>query len=456
MTPIRRRHLIPSLIVIAAAAGGLCGCAAPRPGMEPLTPEQQQLNVESFDYVWTMIRDQHWDQSLGGLDWEAVRDELRPQVAGAQTMNDARRLMHDAMRRLGQSHFGIIPAEVYEDVRRSVEKDSEDAANDENTSPDDESNRADAGIELRVLDGEAVVTRVEPGAPAEVAGVQRGWKIASINDDEIDPLIERVSEALADQPAARLRLVRTVASRLTGEPGETVQVTFLDGDDKPQRRDIELAAPRGHRSQFGHMPAQYVWTEWRVLDGNVGYFALNTFFDLARVMAEFGKAITAFRDTRGVVIDLRGNPGGIGGMAMGMAGWLVQGKNHKLGTMMTRGTDLDFVVNPRSGAYKGPIAILIDECSASTTEIFAGGMKDLGRARIFGARSAGAALPSIIERLPNGDGFQYAFANYVSESGAVLEGVGVAPDEEVIPTRAALLNGQDPALDAAVAWILVQ
>jgi carboxyl-terminal processing protease len=65
-------------------------------------------------------------------------------------------------------------------------------------------------------------------------------------------------------------------------------------------------------------------------------------------------------------------------------------------------------------------------------------------------------LPSIIERLPNGDGFQYAFANYVSESGAALEGNGVEPDVEVIPTREALLAGRDPALEAAVEWILAQ
>jgi carboxyl-terminal processing protease len=65
----------------------------------------------------------------------------------------------------------------------------------------------------------------------------------------------------------------------------------------------------------------------------------------------------------------------------------------------------------------------------------------------------GAALPSVVERLPNGDGFQYAFANYVSRGGEVLEGVGVVPDVEVEPSRESLLQGTDAALDAAVAWI---
>ena len=95
----------------------------------------------------------------------------------------------------------------------------------------------------------------------------------------------------------------------------------------------------------------------------------------------------------------------------------------------------------------------MDGASASTSEIMAEGLKDLGRARIFGTRTAAAALPSVFEKLPNGDGFQYAIANYISEGGKPLEGLGVTPDVETPITRAALLEGKDPPLDAAVAWI---
>jgi carboxyl-terminal processing protease len=121
--------------------------------------------------------------------------------------------------------------------------------------------------------------------------------------------------------------------------------------------------------------------------------------------------------------------------------------------MKTRDTEVKFVVSPRAETFKGPVAILIDGLSASTSEILAGGLQGLGRARVFGSQSAGAALPSAIEKLPNGDGFQYAFANYVSEGGGVLEGSGVTPDVELTPTRAQLLEGKDPVLEAAVEWI---
>ena len=130
-------------------------------------------------------------------------------------------------------------------------------------------------------------------------------------------------------------------------------------------------------------------------------------------------------------------------MALGMAGYLVEKPDQRLGAMYTRDTTLNFVINPRLPTFKGPVAILMDACSASTSEIFAGGLRDLGRARVFGTRSAAAALPSTIERLPNGDGFQFAIANYISEGGQPLEGIGVPPDEEVKLTREALLAGPD-------------
>ena len=114
---------------------------------------------------------------------------------------------------------------------------------------------------------------------------------------------------------------------------------------------------------------------------------------------------------------------------------------------------MKFFINPRSPHFEGPLAVLVDGLSASTSEIFAGGMQDLGRARVFGTRTAGAALPSVIEKLPNGDGFQYAIANYISEGGKTLEGNGVKPDVEVAPDRDSLRARRDPVLDAALKWL---
>jgi len=249
-----------------------------------------------------------------------------------------------------------------------------------------------------------------------------------------------------------LTLTRALLARLSGESGGHVQTVFLDGAGRSVELALALAEPRGQPAAFGNLPAQRVWFESRRI-GDVGYLRFNMFLDLVRVMGDFEMTLADCAACRGMVIDVRGNPGGIGGMAMGMAGFLVDKPGQRLGVMQTRDVSLNFVINPRAMVFTAPVAILVDGCSASTAEIFAGGLKDLGRARVFGTRSAAAALPSVIERLPNGDAFQYAVANYISAGGKALEGNGVEPDTEVKLSREALLAGHDSVVDAAVDWI---
>jgi carboxyl-terminal processing protease len=99
------------------------------------------------------------------------------------------------------------------------------------------------------------------------------------------------------------------------------------------------------------------------------------------------------------------------------------------------------------------VAILVDDASASTTEIFAGGMQHLGRARVFGRRTAGAALPAMMTPLPNGDVFLHAFADYRLPDGTALEATGVRPDNARPYDRADYAREGDPALAEAVRWI---
>src|SRR5207244_2459374 len=102
--------------------------------------------------------------------------------------------------------------------------------------------------------------------------------------------------------------------------------------------------------------------------------------DPTRLMTSFGDAVASAGAKAGFIVDLRGNPGGLGIMATGMAGWFIDKPNQQLGVMQTRqGGPLKFVVNPRAPAYRGPLAVLVDGMSASTSEIFAGGLQALGR-----------------------------------------------------------------------------
>lgn len=429
------------LICLVSAFFGGCAAAERAVSPEPaatLSPEQRRQNLDSFDYVWTTIRDKYWDPEFGGLDWPAVRDELRPKVADATTQHAARAVMREMVNRLGVSHFAIIPRELYAQMETP-----------QGTGPRD----GETGIDVRVIDGQALVTSVAADSPAAAAGVRPGWIVTRIGDDELASRLEAVAREFEDRSYRDYLLASVVKGRLEGPVGQTLTVKFLDGNDQPVSRELTLVEKRGRRVRLGHLPPVHVWIDVRRLDQTVGYIAFNAFLDPPGLMPVFNEAMQSFMDAEGLIIDLRGNGGGLGAMVVGMIGWLVPEKNRELGTVYLRNNRLRLVVFPRPQTYAGPVAVLVDGLSASAAEFFAGGLKDLGRACIVGSRTAGAALPSMIEKLPNGDGFQYVFANYVSAGGAALEGVGVIPDIEVVPSRAELLAGKDPVLEAALAWI---
>jgi carboxyl-terminal processing protease len=122
---------------------------------------------------------------------------------------------------------------------------------------------------------------------------------------------------------------------------------------------------------------------------------------------------------------------------------------------------LKFSVNPRTSTtdgrsvkpFSGPVAILVDEMTASASECFAGGLQDLGRVRVFGRTSMGQALPAMTKRLANGDVLEYAIGDFVTSKGRSLEGSGVVPDEIQPLSVASLSTGRDDPLGAALAWI---
>lgn len=403
-----------------------------------LTPTRRKLDIESFEFVWKRIQDRFWDpEQLGGkggkLDWQAVHDELLPKMQQAATEGEAIGVLDEMIGRLRLTHFAILSSDVYSDL--------DGPSGGEGTT----------GLDVRFIEGKPLVTSVRAGVDARL-----GWEIVRIDQQALAPVLERVARTYANTTIREMMLVRAVTARLSGPVGAPVQIEFLDGQNRSVKRRIPRNSPRGEVTHFGLMPPTSVWYDSRKLSGDVGYFTFNLFLDPGRLMPAFEDAVRNCASCAGMIVDLRGNPGGLGVMSMGMAGFFIEDTGRELGTMYMRNLPIKFVINPRQPLYKGPLAILVDGLSASTSEIFAGGLKDLGRARIFGSRTAGAALPSVIEKLPNGDAFQYAQANYVSEGGKALEGLGLQPDVAVENRRDDLLAGRDRVLQAAVDWVHTQ
>ncbi len=426
--------------VVACGSGTANKVADPKPEPKPQPSALVTSNLASFDKVWTTIRDRHWDPKLGGLDWNAIKAELRPRVERATTVAEARGVMREMLARLKESHFAILPLSTLDAIRGAKPKKKTGGA-------------GSVGMSVRYLHKAAMVTRVDADSPAARAGVKPGWIIVGMSGKPIAPLVAKVAAVYKGNTKLSAMVSRAVENGFYGPVGSKLSLEVDAGGGKTRMVELVRAAATGPKAQFGHLPAMPIRFEARRIGKDVAYVALNVFLDPPRVVAAFAAAVKDMADTKGMILDLRGNPGGLIGMAIGMGGYLQDKPNQALGTMISRTTKLRFVLNPQATTYKGKVAVLIDGRSMSSSEILAAGLRDIKRARLFGRFSAGASLPSAIERLPNGDGFQYAFANYLSANGARLEGQGVAPDVEIVPKRTDLLAGKDPVVEAATAWI---
>jgi carboxyl-terminal processing protease len=397
--------------------------------------------TETFDAAWKIIRDSHFDPAMNGLDWQAVRAELGPRAARARSDGELRDVIKEMLGRLGLSHFALIPS-------------GGDAA----APPADLG--GDPGFDVRLVGKDLIVTHVDPQGGAAAAGVRPGWRLLSIEALPTAELLSRLPESMPD----RLRQVeawRLVETRVRGPRGSQAALMFEDG-----ARDIAVAVERraetGQPATVGNLPTMYVRVdaaERRTPGGKrVGVIAFNVW--MPAVDALFQQGIDRFRGADAIVVDLRGNPGGLAAMIMGISGHFLT-ERRPLGTMKTRESELRFAANPRlvnaAGErvtpFAGPVAVLVDGMTGSASECFAGGLQSLRRARVFGQTSMGQALPAFFDKLPNGDVLIHATGDFVTADGTRLEGRGVVPDETVAIDRAALLAGRDASLAAALAWV---
>jgi carboxyl-terminal processing protease len=403
---------------------------------------QSPKAVETFDAAWTIVRDTHFDKTMNGLNWDAVRAELRPRAAATTSTTELRAVVRDMLGRLGLSHFAIIPATA------DVPGPAGDLS-------------ADPGFDVRLAGRDLLVTSVEPEAAPLV---RTGWRVVEIGRTPVAELLGGLFQGAHAENERLLNVEawRLAETRLRGPAGSKVDVTFEDGGGSRLARSLDRHPEQGQPVTVGTLPTMYVRVESERKRTPAGAAAGLIRFNvwMAAVDAPFQRAMDDFRAADGVIVDLRGNPGGLAGMLMGISGHFI-GERTTLGVMKTREGELRFFANPRLvsaagervGPFRGAVAILVDAMTGSASECFAGGMQSIGRARVFGQPTMGQALPALFDRLPNGDVLIHAYGDFVTVDGTRLEGRGVIPDELLPLRREELLAGRDRTLDAALAWI---
>lgn len=264
------------------------------------------------------------------------------------------------------------------------------------------------GVNVGIVDRRIVVQAVIAPSPADDAGLNPHDIIISI-----------------DGRPVRGRNLQEAVDELRGEPGSEVTLEILTPDSETRevtlvRTSVEIPSLR-----------------FELLDDHYGYFKLSHFN--RESASHFERTLGSIEADgimlRGVILDLRDNPGGVLQPAVDLAdGFLSEGV-----IVSTRGRNaamqLEFTADPSEWLPGVPMVVLIDRGSASASEVLAGALQDHGRALIIGEKSFGKGSVQSVLPLRNGAGIKLTTARYYTPSGRSIQAEGIVPDLALKPIR---------------------
>lgn len=353
----------------------------------PITSSQQKL-PDDLDYSSV---EQVYDALRTSYDGELTEDEL---------LNGLKEGLVEAT---GDQHTEYLSAEEAEEFNEQLN-----------------GSFSGIGAELGQENDQIVIIAPLAGYPAEKAGLRPQDVLIKIDDESAFEL--SVSEAV---------------SKIRGPEGSKVKLTVVRDGAEELTFDIERA----------QITIPSVTSE--VLDGTIGVLTVSRFGDDTSRLAREAAADFKRRGVTGVILDVRGNPGGLLNEAVGLSSlWLEKGT-----TVLEEkrdGVTIETFRAEGSAPLKGiPTVVLIDEGSASASEIVAGALKDNKAATLMGAKTYGKGSVQQLEDLIAGGVLKVTIARWYTPNGKNIDQEGIDPDKVVERTDEDYASGRDPQLEVA-------
>ncbi len=349
-----------------------------------------------FEEVWQRIADHYLYPDFRGLNWQAVYDEFAERIVAVPDDRAFYALMEEMVGRLNDQHSRFLPpsAAQREDVRSSGIE-------------------AQVGIGVLAVPGKdgAWIQHVFPNGPADEAGLQARDRIVAVDGAFVSS-----------------------ANMIHGIAGSRVRLTIV----RPGAETLNVVLTR--RPVEGRITPVA-----RRLEGDIGYLAVSTLWvqDMPEQVREALLNVMAEGDLRGLILDLRGNPGGWQPVLVGILGHFVQGD---VGNFFNQRDANPLTIAPNGGPYfyDLPVAVLIDHNTASYAEVLAGILQREAGATVIGLPSAGNTETIYAYELSGGARLWVAQEGFRLQDGSSLEEIGVQPDILVNVDWTRFSEAQDP------------
>jgi carboxyl-terminal processing protease len=411
--------LCPILCVMATELS----CAA-----QSLSGYERALGRQMLELTKADIKKNYYDPTVHGMDLEAHFKAADEEIKNASTLNEILGIIAKALTDINDSHTFFIPPTM--------------------------THRVDYGWYMQAIGDKSYVVAVKPGSDAERKGMKAGDRVLDL--DGITPTRNQIWKMKYNyrvMPRAGMRVMLQSPDGQTREIEAMAKVELDPRVNSTSRYDYYVQSVRDFENEAPLYKHRYYHSQdiviWKMPDFS---------FDEATAK----EIISKVRNSKALILDLRGNPGGyVKTLEVFMGHFFEQ--DVKVADLKSRKEMKPIIAkSPGKNSFKGRVVVLVDSNSASATEIFARLMQLEKRGTVIGDLTAGAVTQSKFFLHEGGANNAIAYGAYITNAdmlmpdGKSLEKVGVTPDEVLLPSAADLAAKRDPVLARAAALVGVE
>jgi carboxyl-terminal processing protease len=381
-----------------------------------------------FEQVWATINEKYYDASLNGVDWGAVKKKYAARLENAVSETDFYALLDRMAGELHDSH-----TRVYSPAQRDERR---------------KQKRADVGLSLKEIKGVVAIFSVAPDSEAARAGIKAGMIVRAINNRPVRRAMAEAREAVGVSSSERATQLRVLSKLLTGEPETVLNLELADSGS----RIYKFTLTRRTVSSKPQVTRQ-------ILPSGVAYLKFGKFDE--EIEKNIEDALRDLKDAPALILDLRGNGGGDGEVGLRFAGHFFNDKI-TVARIVTRDGKPPVAEMPMTleagkkdaQIFSRPVVILVNEGTASTSELITNAFQEQKRAVVFGTNSCGCVLAFLdFKPLKGGGDLTLSEFGFITAKGKKLEGAGVVPDKIVPLNLKDIRRGRDAALEEAERYL---